>query len=276
MTLFQRYIGIDYSGARTPEDPLPGIRIYEATKSSPPREIKASKSHWSRRQVYEWLLEQLSQNQPTIIGIDHGFSFPEIYFDRHGIPKKWDVFLEDFVKHWPTDQSDTTVEDIRQGRKRGNMEGVDTKGERPQSLQRQGDSRWRRRTEIKTPKAKSVFHFDVPGSVAKSTHSGLPWIYRLRQVFQDTLHFWPFDGWEPTPGKHLLFEAYPALYHGSFPQSLILNPENQTQDQKDALAICRWLQHQDQTKNLKGHLTPDLSEEESTTASFEGWILGVS
>jgi hypothetical protein len=34
-------------------------------------------------------------------------------------------------------------------------------------------------TEIRAGAAKSVFHFDVPGSVAKSTHAGLPWLRYL-------------------------------------------------------------------------------------------------
>ena len=32
--------------------------------------------------------------------------------------------------------------------------------------------------------AKSVFHFDVQGSVAKSTHAGLPWIKALRVILR--------------------------------------------------------------------------------------------
>ena len=37
--------------------------------------------------------------------------------------------------------------------------------------------------------------FHVPGSVAKSTHAGLPWLRYLRQQMGTRVHFWPFDGW---------------------------------------------------------------------------------
>jgi hypothetical protein len=37
-----------------------------------------------------------------------------------------------------------------------------------------GNARWRRLTEERAGGAKSVFHFDVQGSVAKSTHAGIP------------------------------------------------------------------------------------------------------
>ena len=35
-------------------------------------------------------------------------------------------------------------------------------------------ARWRRLTEERAGGTKSVFHFDVRGSVAKSTHAGIP------------------------------------------------------------------------------------------------------
>jgi hypothetical protein len=47
MPRFERHIGIDYSGAATPETPLPGIRIAEACgRRSGPVERSG---HWSRR-----------------------------------------------------------------------------------------------------------------------------------------------------------------------------------------------------------------------------------
>jgi len=46
-----------------------------------------------------------------------------------------------------------------------------------------------------TSSAKSVLRFDMQGSVAKSTHAGIPWLRFLRQRLGDKLFFWPFDGW---------------------------------------------------------------------------------
>jgi hypothetical protein len=46
---------------------------------------------------------------------------------------------------------------------------------------RTGNARWRRLTEERAGGAKSVFHFDVQGSVAKSTHAGIPWLRFIRQ-----------------------------------------------------------------------------------------------
>jgi hypothetical protein len=49
-------------------------------------------------------------------------------------------------------------------------------------------------TELRARTAKSVFHFDVQGSVAKSTHAGIPWLRYIRQHAKAPVHFWPFDG----------------------------------------------------------------------------------
>ena len=64
------------------------------------------------------------------------------------------------------------------------------------SAARQGNARWRRLTEERAGGAKSVFHFDVQGSVAKSTHAGIPWLRFIRRQLGARVHFWPFDGWD--------------------------------------------------------------------------------
>lgn len=65
---------------------------------------------------------------------------------------------------------------------------------------RMGNTRWRRLTELRAGAAKSVFHFDVQGSVAKSTHTGIAWLRYIRRQLGERVHFWPFDGWDIPPG----------------------------------------------------------------------------
>lgn len=96
------------------------------------------------------------------------------------MPLDWPVFLDDFQRHWPTDVDDTSIDFIRNGLC-GN------------GKTRMGNSRWRRLCE-ESCKAKSVFQFDMQGSVAKSTHAGIPWLRYLRQQLGARVHFWPFDG----------------------------------------------------------------------------------
>ena len=79
MKLFERYIGVDYSGAETPVSSLKGLRVFEADAHFEPQEVEPPASprrYWTRREIAEWLREEPSGETPTLVGIDHGFSFP--------------------------------------------------------------------------------------------------------------------------------------------------------------------------------------------------------
>lgn len=83
MQSFDRYIGIDYSGAETPRSSLKRLRVYIADRNGAPTEVPPPPSprrYWTRREIAEWLVERLLDGHRTLIGIDHGFSFPLQYF----------------------------------------------------------------------------------------------------------------------------------------------------------------------------------------------------
>jgi len=172
-----------------------------------PREVAPPPSprwYWTRKAIAHWLVERLSELPAMLVGIDHGFSFPLRYFEKYGLRHDWTTFLDDFQKHWPTDEDNTCVDFVREG-------------ECGNGAARCGNSRWRRITEVRVG-AKSVFHFDVPGSVAKSTHAGIPWLRLIRLRTGNRVHFWPFDGWNVPPGKSAIVEVYPALWSHSIPR----------------------------------------------------------
>lgn len=254
-TAFDRYIGIDYSGAETPTSKLPGLRVYVATPGSAPLEARPDKWNWTRRQMAEWLVARLSESQRTLVGIDHCFSLPKMYFETYGVQLDWAKFLDDFQRHWPTDGDDVYVDFVRDG-SLGN------------GAARQGNTRWRRLTEERAGGAKSAFHFDVPGSVAKSTHAGLPWLRYIREQVGPRAHFWPFDGWSIPEGRSAVVEVYPSLWRASFPQ------EGRTDDQHDAYSVAAWLREADRDGTLAAALNPPLNVSDRATATFEGWILG--
>ena len=259
MPQFARYIGIDYSGAETADSSCKGIRVYMAEGSGTPEQVQPPPSprrYWTRRGLAEWLCEELSKDIPTIVGIDHGFSFPIEYFDRHGLPRDWQGFLLDFQKHWPTHEPHTYIDFIRVGE-------VGT------GLNRMGDNTWLRLTERWTATAKSVFLFDVQGSVAKSTFAGLPWLLYMRNWCKRPIHFWPFDGWEVPAGKSVVAEVYPALWMRRFER------EGRDGDEHAAYATAAWLQRADLDGSLNGYFNPPLTPEEREVGVVEGWILGV-
>jgi hypothetical protein len=119
-------------------------------------------------------------------------------------------------------------------------------------------------TEQRAGSAKSVFHFDVQGSVAKSTHAGIPWLLYLRQRLGGRLHFWPFDGWSIPAGKSAVVEAYPSLWKDAFPA------DDRTPDQHDAFTVASWLSEADRSGQLARYLQPNLTPSERTVAGVEG------
>jgi len=255
---FDNYVGIDYSGAETPTASLKGLRVCTADRGSPPVEVQpppSPRKYWTRRGIAEWLVERLSEDRPTLVGIDHAFSFPLRYFEVHRLPPDWPAFLDDFQRHWPTDDDNTYVEFVR-------------KSICGNGAARFGNTRWRRLTEERAG-AKSVFHFDVPGSVAKSTHAGLPWLRYIRQQVGNRVHFWPFDGWEIQAGWSVVAEVYPSLWSRGFAR------EGRTSDQHDAYSAAAWMQHAELDGNLASFFDPYLSPAERTVAQVEGWILGI-
>jgi len=256
---FGAYVGIDYSGARTPTSRLAGLRVYAADRDRPPREVRPEadpRRHWTRRGLAEWLARRLGAGPPTLVGIDHGFSFPLRYFETWGLPLDWPAFLDDFQRHWPTDGDGVRVDHVRAGRV-------------GDGAARAGDAHWRRLAEERAGTAKSVFHFDVQGSVAKSTHSGLPWLRQLRRELGLRVHFWPFDGWAIPAARSAVAEVYPSLFSRSFAR------EDRGPDQHDAFAVAESLRRADRDGDLALWLDPPLGPSERERARIEGWILGL-
>lgn len=252
---FHHYIGIRYSGRKGPGERIREIRVCSAREDHEPyleQNPDAGDGRWSRQELAEWLLKRITTpvkpEEPLIVGLDHAFSFPQTYMDRHQLTS-WDKFLEDFEGHWPTDKF--SVRELLPGNPRT------------------GDPDEHRLTGRWTAFPRSVFQFDIQDSPAKATHAGLPWIDYLRRA-GDRAHFWPFDGFTVPKGKSVVAEVRPARLRHRY------SKEGLNKMELDAYAICAWLQERDQLGLLRPYFTPPLSEDEQERARLEGWILGVS
>jgi len=251
---FTKFIGIDYSGARTPEDPLSALEVYAADGSLPTRVAPPSAIWgWSRRELAAWLVDEL-QGDPVLVGIDHVFSFPTAYLRRRGYAD-WNAFLIGFNAEWHTADRGVTV--------RATLE------RHPIHAQ---DAHTLRLTERWTSSAKSVFDFNRGAGVAFQSHAGIPWLLFLREHpnLRRRLHFWPFDGFEIPRDRSVIAEVYPAIFKKRYPI------EGRTNDQQDAYSIARWLADTSQRGALPRYLQPPLTDEEMALAHLEGWILGVA
>ena len=231
------------------------IQVYEGIGGGVPVMVRSPSStskqrrNWNRLEVASWLAERLQRDDRCLVGIDHGFSFPLDYFKRNKL-KTWSTFLADFVKHWPTADADATVEQFRDNSKRA------------------GNAKELRLSERWTSSAKSVFQFDVQGSVAKSTHAGLPFLKQIRDQNSD-VHFWPFDGWSLPKEKSVIAEVFPSIFRNRYSR------ETRTVDQQDAYSICCWLRDMDAIRRLEDFASPPLTEAQRKIGELEGWILGV-
>lgn len=65
MPQFERYIGVDYSGAETAESRLKGLRIYTTKQDEEPYEVLPQvhpslghRKYWTRRGIGEWLASE--------------------------------------------------------------------------------------------------------------------------------------------------------------------------------------------------------------------------
>jgi hypothetical protein len=260
---FDLYVGIDYSGAGMPESRLKGLQVYAARRGKAPVKIHppSPARNWSRREIAHWLAVRMRSSQRLLVGIDHGFSFPESYFRRYRVPD-WPAFLEDFCRYWPTDRPRCTVDAVRSGAIWKTL--VRPRGERA------GGSDEFRLCERWTSSAKSVFQFDMQGSVAKSTHAGIPWLQFLRRELRQRVFFWPFDGWRPPADRSVMVEIYASLFRNRYPRA------GRTPDEQDACTVARWLEEAARRKILERYFNPPLTPEERRVAEREGWILGVA
>lgn len=251
MPEFHQYIGVRYSGRKEPGDRIREIRVFVAVEDHEPFK-EGNPSHeagwWSRQELAEWLLAKVTEGDPVIVGLDHAFSFPQSYMDRHSL-KSWEEFLEDFEGHWPTDRF--SVRELLPGNPRT------------------GDPDEHRLTNRWTAFPKSVFQFDIQDSLAKSTHAGLPWLDYLRRA-GDRAHFWPFDGFEVPAGRSVVAEVRPARLRHRYQQDGLNRWE------QEAYSICAWLQERDRLDLLAPYFRPPLAEAEQERARLEGWILGVA
>ena len=63
---FARYVGIDYSGAKSPTESLSGLRVFMALHGEDPFEVPPPPSprhYWARREVAEWLVARNTRTQ---------------------------------------------------------------------------------------------------------------------------------------------------------------------------------------------------------------------
>ncbi len=257
--LFDRFIGVDYSGADRADKRLNGLSLFTSLAKSnlPAQEVHpvGSSNKWSRALLAEHLIEICrSDSERCLIGLDHGLGFPSIYYENHNI-SSWSHFLSHLTHRWPQ---------LREGK----VEEALT--ESPVTEPNSGLKSFRL-CETWTTGPSSVFRFHHNGAVGKSTFAGLAQIQQILTAAGESIHVWPFDGWIPDPSKHVICEIYPSLYKKRYPVS----DTSWSPHQWDAYAATSWMQDMQSRRVLNEYFQPPLTTTEKDQAQMEGWILGV-
>ena len=271
--MFDRYIGIDYSGAGAPETRLDGLAVCCTGRDGMFQIIPTyapNATRWTRSELAHWLAARLQEPVRSLVGIDHGFSFPIDYFDQYQLgERRWENVLEDFQRHWPTDSNARTVAKIRE--EQGNL----VKNEAIEG-HRLGDKRWFRFTDRLARASSSVFDFDrMQGNVAYSTHAGLTWLLHIRRHLSAAgvaVHFWPFDGWNIPEHQSVVVEVYPALWNWWFER---VHLHDRGGHKHDAYSVSRWMWETDRDREIERYFDLQLTQEQGQLARTEGWIFGI-
>ena len=292
--MFRRYIGIDYSGKCTPCERFRALAVCSIDEEGncvfpPPLKLEAKNpsaiKNWNRFELAHWIIQELvPKNQdeyvPTLVGIDHGFSFPRKYFRKYGLPEAqecepsgaaWSCFLADFRNKWPTHGQAVKplMTDNNSRNAKDNCRTVDEQ----LNDHRWGGRGWKRLTDRHASGASSVFDFWAGArNVATQTHAGLPWLLKIREELAGAnVHFWPFDGWRVPTGHSVIVEVYPSLWNSRFP----CETAEMDSHRRDAYSVARWMWEHDRHDLLRQYFEFFMPKGDKSRAQTEGWIFGL-
>ena len=81
MGIFKTYVGIDYSGAKTPVSRNKGLQVFKATLDCNPIRVKSpagKKRNWTRKEIAHWCIDLLNRDDPDrkLFGVDESGKCP--------------------------------------------------------------------------------------------------------------------------------------------------------------------------------------------------------
>jgi hypothetical protein len=204
---FERFVAIDWSGARGPR--YAGIAVAECgAGDGPPRLIPPPDGWWSRRAVHDWLLAGLGRG-PALVGIDCAFSLPFAVAEAYFPGRQPSVFdLWDLVEGAAQEAGDFLGAPFAEHPAYAG--GFWSRGQQPD---------WYTDPHRLTERVCRADGYGSPQSpykligskqVGKGALAGMRMLRALRRAAPDDVAVWPFE--EPTPGRTMFAEIYPRLF----------------------------------------------------------------
>jgi len=203
VTPFERFVAIDWTGAKGCRHKAIEVAICEAGNTAPVR-ITPPAKYWSREAVLEFVKAQASTR--TLIGFD--FSFAPPFADRGcflaNTPAATGTEFWAFVDAAATDEDLGASGFIEGGLRPHFYFGSDCGPKAPYLRLRVAEALLRER-KIGTPS--SLFDCIGAGQVGKGSFAGMRLLHRLRTA---EVPVWPFDP-KPDTGP-LVVEIYPRTF----------------------------------------------------------------
>ena len=288
---FNRFIGVDWSGARGPR--LPGLQVAVAQSGrSAPRLVSCPDGkHWTRATFVAWFVESMQIPDRVLVGFDFAFSFPRN--DR-------EKFFPG-VSNGPENANELWQCVERICRKSEGFYAAPFVENWPYAAHFQGGDRYERRQRLTDKRClqaglglpESIFRLVGPAQVAKGSLAGMRVLHHLRQSVAH-LSIWPFDAKPRKMTDVVAVEMYPGAfvrmsgvargkirdvqslnsvlrYFGSAPVVADVLDGGATDDKADALVAAAALRHISSDGTVWNPVgLPDARRWQ------EGWIFGIS
>lgn len=209
---FERFVGIDWSGAKGPY--LKGLKVAVCEQgASPPKLIPpASGGDWPREELIRWVIE-VAANQRILVGADFGFAYPCLdkgaYFPEHPESPKSALTLWQTVEKSCSNEPDFYAGPFYRSPDAPFLEYLHYPGYKGSRF-----SHRRRRTECAVASIHAtpacMFKCLGPNQVGVGSASGMRVLNFLATNHNKILSIWPFDS--AVEGKSILVEIFPRLF----------------------------------------------------------------
>ena len=285
-SLFERYIGIDWSGAST-DDARVDVRVAMVTDGGPrivPPPYPRARA-WTRNECVRRLCEELKGDQPrTLVAIDMPFGLPwgadQALFGVEG----WHNLVTEMARRYgeasPPNVARETAISINEDHPEAPPYRFDEGRNDRRFYLQHGVAYWRLVEDV-VPQAISAWYVGSGASVGLQTISGMAAMSRLllaRDRGEIAFTAWPHEGLALPTAGHVIAECYPALS----PRHAKL-AETYDRHERDALAVSTWFAALDQDGRLAPMFAPPelpfgrvVNLSFADQIQFEGWMLGAS
>lgn len=294
LTNFDKFIGIDWSGAK---DPRQGLKVAECSQGTTVPQIRPNrqKGNWRRMEVLDLLVNLHKEGKKVHAGFDFAFAYPYCdkgaYFPEHKrSPKTVEALWKtiDEICHDSTDFYGGLFYIPQDAMFGEYLHYTFKKGKKYEARFRETDASCKK---IKGCVPSSVFKCLGAASVGIGSIAGMRMLHYIKCYLNKDFQIWPFE--KADDGRSVIVEIYPASffrlagqnprnwrnpavvndaleYFGS--QPLPSDQRFESKDEIDAIISAAAIRHLANKPNHNIWQPAALSED---ARKFEGWIFGV-